>query len=479
MGLCKRLIARLDIKGNRLIKGVRFEGLRVLGDPCEASIKYASAGIDEILYIDAVASLYGRNSLFELLRRSTRKVFVPITAGGGVRSVEDGAALLAAGADKIAINTAALKYPELIRELAEAFGSQCVVVSIQARRKSKTNEWEAMSEAGRERSGVNALAWIQKVQKLGAGEILLTSVDQDGTCGGPDHQLINQALQNISIPMIVGGGFSSTHDINCVLEKQAITGVSIGAALHNAKLTIPVIKKDAIKHRHAMRDSSIIKSNNSFTYQSTNSPRIAILDYGMGNQQSLVNALETIGGNVMLTDQWEIIEDCKILILPGVGAFPKGMEQLNKRNHCNKLKIWSQRTRPLVGICLGMQMLFEQSDEFAITQGLNILKGRVCRLSPKTEDMKPMALPHLGWNLIKPGPALLAEKQEEEFEQYFVHSYAVFDATSELITYTSSYGNQQIAAGIRQKNIVGFQFHPERSGHHGLRLLYETIRSFL
>ena len=126
MHLCKRLIARLDIKGSRLIKGIRFEGLRVLGDPCKAALRYAEDGADELLYIDAVASLYGRNGLTDLLKQTSRKVFIPITAGGGVRSVDDATSLLSAGADKIAVNTAAVHRPELIKELAEAFGSQCV-----------------------------------------------------------------------------------------------------------------------------------------------------------------------------------------------------------------------------------------------------------------------------------------------------------------------------------------------------------------
>ena len=133
MSLCKRLVARLDIKGNRLIKGIRFEGLRVIGDPLHHARAYASQGIDEILFIDSVASLYGRNSLTDILRSTSRDVFVPITAGGGVRSVQDAAALLAAGADKIAVNTAALENPELLKQLVLAFGSQCVVASIQAR----------------------------------------------------------------------------------------------------------------------------------------------------------------------------------------------------------------------------------------------------------------------------------------------------------------------------------------------------------
>ena len=199
MALCKRVIARLDIKGSRLIKGIRLEGLRVIGDPEQAAITYYQNGADELLYLDAVASLYGRNSLNELLRNTRGKVFVPVTAGGGIRSVEDAAELLAAGADKVAINTAALNNPELITELSEAFGSQCVVLSVQARRKGP-NSWEAMAECGREKTGWDVLKWIKKAESLGCGEILLTSVDQDGTMSGPDSELINNVSSLTSVP---------------------------------------------------------------------------------------------------------------------------------------------------------------------------------------------------------------------------------------------------------------------------------------
>ena len=241
MSFYKRLIARLDIKGNKLIKGIRFEGLRVLGDPVEAAYQYARDGIDEILFIDAVASLYGRNSLTEILRQTTREVFVPITAGGGIRSVADAAKLLASGADKIALNSEALRRPQLISELAQEFGNQCVVVSIQAR-KIHDNDWEAMGEAGRERSGRKVITWMQEVQDLGAGEILLTSIDQDGTCQGPDNELIKKANSTASVPLIVGGGFAAIEDINTTFNQSAVSGIGIGAAFHKQILGIEHVR---------------------------------------------------------------------------------------------------------------------------------------------------------------------------------------------------------------------------------------------
>ena len=155
--LSKRIIARLDIKGRKLIKGIRFEGVRVVGEPNSAAIKYAKDGADEILYIDAVASLYGRNSISNILKDASNKIFIPITASGGIRSISDARKLIYAGADKIALNTAAVANPKLIKDLVETFGSQCVVISIQARKKSSEKSWEVMCEMGREKTGKDVL----------------------------------------------------------------------------------------------------------------------------------------------------------------------------------------------------------------------------------------------------------------------------------------------------------------------------------
>ena len=236
MTLFKRLIARLDIKGSRLIKGLQFEGVRVIGEPSSYSIKYASKGIDELLYVDSVASLYGRNSLADLLKETSQRVFVPITASGGIRSVKDASILLANGADKIAINTSAIKNPNLISDLVETFGSQCVVVSIQARKSQGSISWEAMTEMGREHGGKDVIDWIREVQDLGAGEILLTSIDKDGLCNGPDYELIESASKVSKVPLIVGGGFSKNSDVENIFKIKNISAVSIGSALHKNQI---------------------------------------------------------------------------------------------------------------------------------------------------------------------------------------------------------------------------------------------------
>lgn len=230
-----RLIARLDIKGPNVIKGVQFEGLRVVGKPQEKAELYYEAGVQEILFIDTVASLYGRNHLSELINNVVQKVFVPLTVGGGVRSVSDARAILAAGADKVAVNTAALQRPDLLSELASEFGSQCVVVSIQASQKSES--WEALSEGGRERSGRDVMDWLGEAIERGAGEALITSVDQDGTGQGFDIAL-GAAVDAIStIPWIMSGGFKSLEHLEELLEVAKPEAFAVGRAAHLGEIS--------------------------------------------------------------------------------------------------------------------------------------------------------------------------------------------------------------------------------------------------
>ncbi len=232
-----RIIPRLDIKGENVVKGISFEGLRVVGKPEELARKYAEDA-DELLYIDTVASLYGRNQLTELLRRTTDETFIPITVGGGIKSKDDARRLFDAGADKIAINTAALKRPALIDELASFFGSQAVVLSIQAKRVS--GGWEAYCEAGRERSGKNAVDWAFEAADRGAGEILLTSVDQDGTRKGFDCELLRLVADKISVPVTICGGLGRSEDLQKVPTAH---GVAMASVLHYGEMSVSQIRR--------------------------------------------------------------------------------------------------------------------------------------------------------------------------------------------------------------------------------------------
>lgn len=247
-----RLIARLDIKGANLIKGIHLEGLRVIGDPREFARDYYKQGVDEIVYMDVVASLYGRNSLHDIVRHTAHDVFVPLTVGGGVRSVDDVRELLRSGADKVAINTAAIKNPELIREIAHVFGSQCVVLSIEAKRQGK-GSWEAYTDNGREKTGLDVIDWVRKGVALGAGEIMVTSVDQEGTGKGFDSELV-RAVSDVSlVPVIASGGMGRAEHLVEVVAQGHADAVAVASVLHYKRGTIPDIRSAAMAAGIEMR----------------------------------------------------------------------------------------------------------------------------------------------------------------------------------------------------------------------------------
>ena len=236
-----RLIARLDIKGANLIKGVQLEGLRVVGDPQIHAAKYYQDGADEIIYMDTVASLYGRNNLVDVVSRATEHVFVPITVGGGIRSVEDARTLLRAGADKIAINTAAVKEPKLISQLSDVWGSSTVVLSIEAK-KIGEKKWEAYTDNGRERTGLDVAQWAETGAKMGAGEIFVTSVDQEGTKKGFDCELVAGITRNVDIPVIASGGFGALEHLTQLMNVAKPTGVAIADSLHYNRFSLDQIR---------------------------------------------------------------------------------------------------------------------------------------------------------------------------------------------------------------------------------------------
>jgi imidazole glycerol-phosphate synthase subunit HisF len=223
-----RLIARLDVKAPHLIKSVMLEGLRKLGDPHEFASRYAQAGIDELLYVDAVASLYGRNQLADLIQVTTRDVFVPVVVAGGIRSLDDFSAILDAGADMGAINTAAIARPDLIGEIANRYGCQALTVSIEAKR--TPTGWECYTHGGRQRTGRDAVAWATEAVDRGAGQILVTSVDREGTRQGMDIPLIT-ALSGLSVPLVASGGCGTPQHVRQAREAGA-DAVAVAHCLH-------------------------------------------------------------------------------------------------------------------------------------------------------------------------------------------------------------------------------------------------------
>ena len=242
-----RLIARLDIKGENLIKSINLEGLRKIGDPNEYAKKYYHQGVDEILFMDCVASLYGRNNLVEVIRKAVNNIFIPIAVGGGIRSAENAAEILHNGADKICINTAAVNNPKLITTLAQRFGSQCIVLSIEAKKISK-NKWEVFTHNGREKTSLDVIDWIKKGINLGVGEILLTSVDFEGTGNGFDYELIKETSKICSVPFIVSGGLGKIDHIKKLLKTTHVDALAVAKVLHYKTISISSIKK-ILKYR--------------------------------------------------------------------------------------------------------------------------------------------------------------------------------------------------------------------------------------
>jgi imidazole glycerol-phosphate synthase subunit HisF len=226
-----RIIPRLDIKGPNLVKGVHFEGLRVLGKPEHFARHYFEQGADELIYMDAVASLYGRNSLEAIVERTSREVFIPLCVGGGLRSVDDIRAVLRAGADKVSLNTAAIARPELIREASRAFGSSTIVVSIEAIRRPD-GSYEAYTDYGREHSGRDAAAWAVQAVELGAGELVVTSIDREGTGAGFDLGLTRRIAESVPVPVIAGGGAGTAAHVCDVVRDGRADAVSLASILH-------------------------------------------------------------------------------------------------------------------------------------------------------------------------------------------------------------------------------------------------------
>ena len=237
----KRIIAKLDIKGPNVVKGVHMEGLRIVGKPAELSKKYYKDMADELVFIDTVASLYGRNHLKDVILEVSEELYIPLTVGGGITSLEDIRNIISIGADKVAINTFAVKNKNFIVEASRIFGSQAIVISVQA--KKIANEWIVFIENGREATELRVIEWVQEVEELGAGEILLTSIDKDGIKKGFDEKLYNAVCDIVDIPVVACGGAGDNEHVSKVLSSTDVSGVALGSILHYNTSNIQLIKK--------------------------------------------------------------------------------------------------------------------------------------------------------------------------------------------------------------------------------------------
>ena len=240
MTLMRRVIACLDVRGDRVVKGTGFVALRDVGDPVELAMRYEADGADEVVFLDITATVEARHTVLDLVRRAAERLFIPLTVGGGIRSVADVEAALRAGADKVAINSAAVRRPELLTECAARFGAQCVVASVDARR--HRDGWQVCIEGGRTPLALDAIHWARECVTRGAGEILLTSIDRDGTRGGYDLELTRQVVAAVQVPVIASGGAGTVGHVVDVLERGGADAALIAGTLHDGALSLREVK---------------------------------------------------------------------------------------------------------------------------------------------------------------------------------------------------------------------------------------------
>jgi cyclase len=245
MSLHPRVVVCLDVKDGRVVKGTRFEGLRDVGDPVELAARYEAEGADEIVYLDISASREGRGTLLDLVRRTAEVLFIPLTVGGGVREASDIGPLLRAGADKISVNTAAVRDPSILSEGAYRFGSQCIVISVDAAR-SPSGGWRAFTHGGSAATGLDAVAWAAEAVKVGAGEVLLTSIDRDGVRSGYDIELTRRVAERVPVPVVASGGAGEAIHLRDAFVDGMASAALVAGILHDGLTTVGALKASLV-----------------------------------------------------------------------------------------------------------------------------------------------------------------------------------------------------------------------------------------
>ena len=251
--LAKRIIPCLDIKDGKVVKGVNFEGLKDVGDPIEIAKRYDEQCADEVVFLDITATYENRDIIKDLIQRAASELSIPLTVGGGIRTLDDFRMILSSGADKVSVNSAAILHPDLIKQAADEFGVQCVVVAVDAKKRKDADGYDVYIAGGRKNTGIDLLEWVQKCEQLGAGEILLTSMDKDGTRDGFDIEMLNAVLDVVSIPVIASGGCGDKEDIVEVFEKTNCDGALAASLFHYQEATIDDVKVLCSKHHIPVR----------------------------------------------------------------------------------------------------------------------------------------------------------------------------------------------------------------------------------
>lgn len=250
--LAKRIIPCLDVRDGKVVKGIKFEGIKDVGGPVECAEEYNRQGADEIVFYDITASYEGRGVFLDVVRETAKKVFVPLTVGGGIKSVDDIRDILRAGADKVSVNSQAVKNPQLIKDGADIFGSQCICVGIDAK-KISDHKWTVYINGGRVDMGIDLIDWVRRIEELGAGEICLNSIDADGTKAGFDIDMLKAVCDNVSIPVIASGGAGKLSDFPEVFEKTGATAALAASLFHYRELTVGEVKAELKRHNIPVR----------------------------------------------------------------------------------------------------------------------------------------------------------------------------------------------------------------------------------
>lgn len=251
--LTKRIIPCLDIKNGKVVKGVNFVGLKDVGDPIELAKRYDIQCADEVVFLDITASYENREIIKDLIERAASQLTIPLAVGGGIRTLNDFRMILASGADKVSVNSAAIANPQLIKDASDEFGVQCVVIAIDAKKREDESGWDVYVKGGRENTGLDLIEWVTQCEKLGAGEVLLTSMDADGTKAGYDIDMLNAVCQAVDIPVIASGGCGSIQDIIDVFEKTDVDAALVASLFHFNEATVEDVREECRKHNINVR----------------------------------------------------------------------------------------------------------------------------------------------------------------------------------------------------------------------------------
>ena len=474
--LPKRVIPCFDIQDGRVVKGQNFTDMQDAGDPVALARQYEAGGADELVFLDITATTEKRATITDLARSISEAAYIPFTIGGGIRSVADAQAVLDSGADKVSINSAALERPALVTELAQHIGQQSVVLAIDAKRSQDGTTWEAYTAGGKQASGRDVIAWAKEGVQRGAGEILLTSMDRDGTNDGYDLELQQKVAQVVNVPIIASGGAGRVEHCSTVILEGMADAVLCASILHRGEVDVAQIKGHLAQQGITVRP---IDNRNMADYQAAETtepkPRIAIIDYCMGNRLSVASALTLVGGEAVITNDPEEIAAADGIVLPGVGSFPAAMEHLGEQNMIDPLNAFRRSGKPVLGICLGSQLLFESSEEHITTKGLGWIGGNVLRIHTAS-------MPNIGWRFVDlPFPSALTQNIDSGDLFYHAHQFAAQpnprDRVKGFTRLGRTHAGQESWAVsiVNDRNVYGTQFHPEKSSYSGLRLLKNYV----